>query len=126
MTENKFVCDCDVIHVEAVDKVKRMLLDNGAVNNLAELYDLLSSRTRCAICVALLERELCVCDLANILSMSKSAVSHQLRNLREGHLVTCQKVGKEVYYRLDDKHVRRFLVMSLKHIKHYQGKRRKL
>ena len=61
---------------------------------------------------------MCVCDLANVLSMSKSSVSHQLSTLRRSGIVKCKKIGKEVYYTLDDEHIKEVFEIGLEHIKH--------
>jgi DNA-binding transcriptional ArsR family regulator len=74
--------------------------------------------TRCKLLFALLQNEMCVCDLANVLSMTKSSISHQLSNMKEVGLVKCRKEGKTVYYSLDDCHISEIFEVGLKHINH--------
>lgn len=85
---------------------------------LAEFYKLIGDPTRCKILFAIDEHEMCVCDLANTLSMSKSSVSHQLSKLRTLGTVKCRKEAKEVYYSLDDDHVGKIFEIGLEHINH--------
>ena len=118
MTKNTFVCDCDVIHQDAVDQALAKIPTMQALNELTTFYKILSDPTRAKICFALDRQELCVCDLANVLSMSKSSISHQLRTLREHHIVKCRTAGKEVYYMLDDDHVQQGFELGFEHINH--------
>ena len=90
----------------------------ATLQKLALIYKLLGNETRYQICFALNERELCVCDLANVLSMTKSSISHQLKILRDNHLVKARQAGKEVYCRLDDSHIQQILQLGIEHIKH--------
>ena len=118
MTKNEFVCDCNIIHREAVCEVVNSMPDEYTFNNLADLFKLIGDTTRCRILFALDKREMCVCDIANVLSMTKSAVSHQLATLRRSGVVRCRKSGKEVYYTLDDDHIVKLFEIGLQHIKH--------
>lgn len=118
MTKNNFVCDCDIIHEEVVAAALSKMPSDEILDGLAQFYKVLGNVTRTKICFALSYHEMCVCDLANVLSMSKSSVSHQLRILREYHIVRARQVGKEVYYKLDDNHVRRAFNLGLRHSKH--------
>ena len=118
MSKNEFICDCNIIHQEAVDEVNKDMLEENTFNNLADLFKLIGDTTRCRILFALDEREMCVCDIANVLSMTKSAVSHQLATLRRSGIVRCRKSGKEVYYTLDDYHIVKLFEIGLEHIKH--------
>ena len=88
MSKNEFICDCNIIHQEAVDEVNKDMPEENTFNNLADLFKLIGDTTRCRILFALDEREMCVCDIANVLSMTKSAVSHQLATLRRSGIVT--------------------------------------
>lgn len=100
-----------------------LLSDNGVLDGptaaaLADLFKVLADPTRVRMIAALAGGELCVNDLAAALDMEQSAVSHQLRALREWRLVRRRRVGRQVYYRLDDRHVHDMLVRSLEHVQH--------
>lgn len=118
MARNEFCCDCNVIHQEAVDRVIANLPDEQTFYKLADLYKLIGDTTRCRILFALDQDEMCVCDLANVLNMTKSSISHQLAVLRRSGIVRCRKNGKEVYYTLDDDHIVQLFEIGLKHINH--------
>ena len=79
---------------------------------------MLADATRCKIIFALKQNEMCVCDLANVLSMTKSSVSHQLSKMRQSGVVKCRREGKEVYYSLDDEHISEIFTITMKHIRH--------
>lgn len=119
MKEIENYCDvCEVFNpdTEVVKKLKDKTLDKEVIYNLAETFKVLGDRTRIRILYALKEKELCVCDLSELLDMSSSAISHQLRVLRNNKLVKFRKEGRSVYYSLDDKHVICLLGQGLKHI----------
>ncbi len=118
MARNEFICDCNVIHQEVVDKVLAKLPNEDTFNRLADLYKLIGDTTRCRILFALDQDEMCVCDLANVLNMTKSSVSHQLAVLRRSGIVKCRRNGKEVYYTLDDDHIVKLFEIGLEHINH--------
>lgn len=118
MSKNEFVCDCNVIHQDIVDKITEQMPNGVIFNNLAEFFKLIGDPTRLKILFALDKEEVCVCDIANTLSMSKSSISHQLAVLRKSGIVKCRKQGKEVYYSLDDNHVNEVFEIALDHINH--------
>lgn len=118
MSRNEFSCDCNVIHQEAVDQVCKLMPDENILNHLADLYKLIGDTTRCRILFALNQSEMCVCDLANVLNMTKSSISHQLAVLRRNGVVKCRRNGKEVYYSLDDEHIVMLFEIGLEHMKH--------
>ena len=118
MVKNQYLCDCNIIHQEAIRDALAAMPSRATLQKLALIYKLLGNETRYQICFALNERELCVCDLANVLSMTKSSISHQLKILRDNHLVKARQAGKEVYYRLDDSHIQQILQLGIEHIKH--------
>ena len=118
MSKNEFICDCNVIHENAVKDVKNSMPSENTFNNLADLFKIIGDTTRCRIFFALAKNEMCVCDIANVLSMTKSAVSHQLATLRRSGIVRCRKSGKEVYYTLDDDHIVKLFEIGLAHINH--------
>ncbi|HOP10530.1 MAG TPA: metalloregulator ArsR/SmtB family transcription factor [Oscillospiraceae bacterium] len=116
MSKNEFICDCNTVHGEVVAEVNKKMLDPAAFERLAGFFKVFGDVTRMKILWALDQNELCVCDLANILSMSKSAVSHQLAALRKADLVRFRKAGKEAYYSLADDHVKVITETGLEHI----------
>ena len=118
MSKNEFICDCNVIHQEVVDETINKMPNENTFNKLAEFFKLLGYTTRAKILWALDQNEMCVCDIANVLGMSKSSISHQLGTLRRSNIVKCRKQGKEVYYTLDDDHVKGLFELGLEHINH--------
>ncbi len=110
------VCDCEVIHAEVVDEVRGQMPQGKDFYDLSNLYKLFSDNTRVRILWALSVSEMCVCDLAVLLDMTKSAISHQLKSLRLGNLVKYQKQGKVVYYSLADEHVKEIFEKGFEHI----------
>ena len=118
MSRNEFVCDCNVIHKELVEDTLKAMCDTETFYKLAEFFKILGDITRVKILFALDKNELCVCDIANILGMSKSSISHQLGTLRRSGIVKCKKEGKEVFYMLDDKHIKQVFEIGLEHIEH--------
>jgi len=120
MGEKKEVigCDCTVIHEEIVKKVKVLMPGEENLYDLAELFKVFGDTTRIKILWALSESEMCVCDLAFLLNMTQSAISHQLRLLKQSRLVKNRKAGKVVYYTLDDEHVQKIFEQGMIHIKH--------
>ncbi len=118
MSKNEFICDCSIIHQEIVDKTIRNMLEEDIFNKLAEFFKILGDTTRVKILFALDKNEMCVCDIANVLGMSKSSISHQLGTLRRSGIVKCRKSGKEVFYMLDDEHVKEVFEIGVEHIEH--------
>lgn len=110
-------CSNTEMHAENVGKVKERMLSERDFLFLAELFKALGDYTRVRILFALSVNELCVCALAEVLDMSQSAISHQLRLLRAAKLVRYRKDGKNVYYALDDDHVRNLISQGLEHIR---------
>ena len=109
-------CDCEGIHADVVDSVRSMMPPNDDFFKLANLYKMFSDPTRVKILWALHRRDMCVCDLAVLLNMTKSAISHQLKSLRLTNLVKFQKQGKVVYYSLADEHVKDIFEQGFAHI----------
>lgn len=116
MGKSEVTCDCDVIHSETVELVKERVLDEESLLLMADFYKALSDSTRIKIINVLDEGELCVCDISVLLNMTKSAVSHQLKYLREMNLISSTKRGKEVFYRLADNHVKKVFEISREHV----------
>ena len=109
-------CDCDAIHEDVVADVVRKMPDEELLCDLADMFKLFSDSTRVRILCALQHSEMCVCDIAVALGMTKSSISHQLRQLRQTRLVRNRKEGKEVYYSLDDEHVGKVFEQGLTHV----------
>ena len=121
MPKNQYTCDCRAINDKAVERAKSNMPNTRDIESLSMFYKMLSDGTRCKIICALSECEMCVCDIACLLNMTKSAVSHQLSKMRESGVVKCRREGKEIYYSLDDAHVSVILELSLTHIRHKEG-----
>jgi DNA-binding transcriptional ArsR family regulator len=109
-------CDINVIHEEVVNRVRGLMPDEVDLINLADLFKVFGDSTRVKIISALLHSEMCVCDIAALLGMSTSAISHQLRALRQTKLVKYRRDGKVVYYSLDDEHVGTIFAQGLTHV----------
>ena len=116
MTE-KYICDCDVIHGDIVEHVKREMAPKEECIQLASLFKLFGDGTRIQILYALEKHEMCVCDLAALMNMTKSAISHQLKSLRMANLVKCRREGQNAYYSLADDHIKTIIDIGYEHIK---------
>ncbi len=112
----RYTCETDEVHIDTINSVKKDFPTQEKVEKLSTFFKMFSDETRLKILLALSKKELCVCDLAQFLSISKSLVSHQLRKLRQENLVKFRKDGKNVYYSLADDHVKLALEMGLEHI----------
>lgn len=113
-------CSCNVIHDDVINSVRLKMPDEVNLYDLAELFKVFGDSTRIRILWALTEAEMCVCDIAALLNMTQSAISHQLRVLKQSRLVKHRKDGKIVYYSLDDEHIRQIFDQGLIHIKEQQ------
>lgn len=116
MGKNEMSCDCDIIHHDKVEKLKKKVKTQEIINDMTKLYKTMADDTRMKIIDILKEDEVCVCDISVLLNMTKSAVSHQLRYLRENNLVKFRKEGKVVLYSLADEHVEKMYTLCLEHI----------
>lgn len=116
MIQQQSLCDCDVIHEDVVNHVREHMPDKADFNKLAEFFKMFSDGTRVQILWALECNEMCVCDLAVLLNMTKSAISHQLKSLRLSNLVKSRREGKVIYYSLADDHVKNILDQGFVHI----------
>ena len=110
-------CSCNVIHADVVEKVKATLPKEEVLYDLAEFFKVFGDSTRIKIICALFESEMCVCDLAALLNVSQSAISHQLKTLKAARLVKYRREGKVIYYSLEDTHIKHIFNDGLKHIK---------
>lgn len=118
MSKNEFICDCNIIHENIVKDTLSKMPEDDLFNKLAEFFKILGDTTRAKILFALDQNEMCVCNIANVLGMSKSSISHQLGTLRRMNIVKCHKQGKEVYYTIDDDHVQKLFELGIEHIEH--------
>lgn len=109
-------CSCDVIHEDIVEKVKKAMPEEELLYDLADLFKVFGDSTRIRILWALDAAEMCVCDIAYLLNMTQSAISHQLRVLKQAKLVKNRREGKTIYYSLDDDHIKQIFTMGLVHI----------
>ena len=111
------ICECEEIHSEVVERRRAQMPDENTFYDLADFFKVLGDSTRMNILFAVDDEPMCVCDIASLLGMTKSAVSHQLKILRQNHLVTYRKSGKNVFYTLADDHVRDIIEKALEHIR---------
>ena len=121
MSINRFnadSCNCNVIHEDIINKVKETMPSDQELYDLADFFKVFGDTTRIKIIYALLKEEMCVCDISKLLGMNQSAISHQLRVLRQARIVKFRKEGRVVYYSLDDEHVRNIFEQGLIHINH--------
>lgn len=109
-------CDCNVIHEDVVSHVRRHMPEEENLIDLADLFKVFGDSTRIKILCALFQAEMCVCDIAALLGMTKSAISHQLRILKQSKLIKNRRDGKVVYYSLNDEHVKNIFDQGLAHI----------
>ena len=118
MSNNEFMCDCNIIHEEVVKDTLNKMPRSELFDKIAEFFKIIGDPTRTKILFALDQNELCVCDIANVLGMTKSSISHQLATLRKSGIVKCRREGKEIYYTLDDEHVKQVFEIGIEHIEH--------
>ncbi len=121
MSNNKLpaeFCNCTIIHEDIVIKVKSNMPQEEKLYDLAELFKVFVDTRRIKILYALFEEEMCVCDIAALLGMTQSAISHQLRVLKSAGLVKYRREGKIVYYSLDDDHIKNIFDQGFNHINH--------
>lgn len=109
-------CEFLAVHEDTVQRVRSLLPVEDDLYDLAELFKVFGDSTRIKILYVLFESELCVCDIAQLLGMTQSAVSHQLRILKSNKLVKFRREGKTVFYSLDDDHVRSILSLGMEHL----------
>ena len=110
-------CEDHVVHTEIAEAVRKELPDEDELFDLAELFKIFGDSTRVKILYLLFESEMCVCDIAELLGVTVSAVSHQLRVLKSAKLVKFRKEGKSVFYALADDHVSSILAQGMEHIR---------
>ena len=116
MLDDFLKCDCNVIHEDVVEKARAAMPEIEKLYDLSELFKVFGDSTRTGILWALDASEMCVCDIAVLLNMTKSAISHQLRILKNMKLVKFRKEGKSAYYSLADDHIKLILEQGMDHI----------
>ncbi|MBQ8647998.1 MAG: winged helix-turn-helix transcriptional regulator [Oscillospiraceae bacterium] len=109
-------CEEREVHTDVLQEVRDALPDDELLYDLAELFKVFGDSTRIKILYALFEAEMCVCDIANLLGLTQSAISHQLRTLKANKLVRARREGKTVYYSLADQHVRSIVGQGMEHV----------
>lgn len=117
MENEEFLCQEKCPHFNLINQVKLSNIDREEIQDLSEIFKLFADETRLRIICAILNTELCVCDLCELLGLNQSAVSHQLQLLRSSKLVKYRKEGKQVYYSLEDEHIESIIKMALAHIR---------
>ena len=117
MKQKAPVCDCEVIHEDVVKKARKSMPKEEDFYDLADLYKMFADSTRVRILWTLSRHRMCVCDIAVLLNMTKSAISHQLKSLRLANLVRYEKKGKVVYYFLADSNVKDIFEKGFEHIR---------
>lgn len=110
-------CSCTIIHNDVVKSVQEAMPEEETLYDLAELFKVFGDTTRIKILYALFQAEMCVCDIAALLGMNQSAISHQLKVLKQARLVRYRREGKIVYYSLDDNHIKDIFDQGFVHIK---------
>ena len=108
--------DCEAINIDIVNKVSPSMPDMNLLYELSDFFKVMGDGTRIQLLWALEESEMCVGDLAVLLNMTKSAVSHQLKVLRDANLIKCRKQGKEVFYTFSDDHIKNIIGQAVAHI----------
>ncbi|MFQ7311302.1 MULTISPECIES: ArsR/SmtB family transcription factor [Sellimonas] len=109
-------CDCLELHGDCIKKVEENMPKEEILNDLAALFKVFGDPTRVKILYVLFQSELCVCDLAEVLNMSQSAISHQLRVLKQMKLVKNRRDGKTVFYSLADDHIQTIMNQGMEHV----------
>jgi len=109
-------CECCGVHHDIVEKVSKVMPDEGVLYEAAELLKIFGDSTRIRIIFVLCQSEMCVCDIAKLLGMTQSAISHQLRVLKQMKLVKNRREGKTVYYSLADGHIQNIISQGMEHI----------
>jgi ArsR family transcriptional regulator, lead/cadmium/zinc/bismuth-responsive transcriptional repressor len=110
------LCGINCIHPKIIEAVSRQMVSGAAMVDLADFFKIFADGTRIGILWALSCAEMCVCDLCALLDMRQSALSHQLRTLKQARIVKSRREGKVVYYSLQDEHIRDVLSMGMDHV----------
>lgn len=113
---NIYTCGVTAIHEEVVKHVKENMLDDNKITLMAEFFKVFGDSTRLKVLYALSISEMCVCDISSMLDMKQSAISHQLKILRQARLIKYRRDGKVVYYSLNDDHIKQIMSKGLAHV----------
>lgn len=116
MEKETSVCSETIVHESVVSRIREELLPFEQRMRVAEFFKIMGDPTRISILSALALDEMCVCDIAVLLNMTQSAISHQLKTLRQARLVKYRRAGKVIYYTLDDDHVQKIIQLGLTHV----------
>lgn len=114
--ETADICEENCVHCDAVCRTRRQMPEPGVTSEMSDFFKAFSDHTRIRILTALSKGELCVCDISELLGMTQSAISHQLRFLKGARLVKNRKDGKTVYYSLSDAHIETILAQGMEHV----------
>ena len=117
MGKAEIKCDCGIIHGNIVEIVKEGMCSDTEILKMSDIYRSFADTTRMKIISALYVHEMCVCDISSLLDMTKSAISHQLRFLKDNNILTSKRIGKEVFYSLKDEHIKSIYELTLSHVK---------
>lgn len=116
MGKSEIFCDCNVLHKEIVELVKPDMPCKSVIADVSDFFKIFGDSTRIQILWALSKSDMCVCDIAFLMNMTKSAVSHQLKILRDYNLVKSQRNGKEIIYSLSDSHIKDIFEKAVEHL----------
>lgn len=116
MKKFKNMCDVNIVHLDKLSVIKKKMKSEKVVQTLSEIFKALSDPTRLKMLLALSQEELCGCDFVELLGVTKSAVSHQLRILKDSRIVKYRREGKQIFYSLDDDHIKALINKSLNHV----------
>lgn len=114
--KNTAVCDCNVIHEDILDRIRPALTAEEDIYEMSDIFKAFADPTRLSIIDALLNSELCVCDLAALLGLSQPTVSHHLKSLRQSRIAKYRRDGKQAIYSLEDEHVRMMHELCRRHV----------
>lgn len=109
-------CNCHIFHKETLDRVKNNIISDQEITTISNIFKVLSNFTRVKILEALKDEELCVCDIGSLVGITKSAVSHQMKTLKEYDLVKSRREGKMVYYQLNDNYISKIIKETNKYV----------
>lgn len=119
---NEASCEVKVVHDDVVEKVKKTMISDEILNDMGNIFKVIGDLTRLKILHTLLEYELCVCDICELLNMTPSAISHQMKVLKNARMVKSRRSGKNMFYSLDDNHVKELIKVGLVHVSEDHGK----
>lgn len=111
-------CESTEVHQDICEDVRKHMPEDQLLDKISDTFKVFGDKTRIKILFVLHAKELCVCDIAQLLDMNQSAISHQLRVLKQAKLIRSRRDGKQVFYSLDDSHVRTILSMGMEHAMH--------